>query len=190
MIARSLIEYLIVVLAAWAFNRGHVWAGSVFVLAGLGLPWLDGFERTRPRALALRRPGWGLALPLSLGYLLVAIALKPGPLRPTWEIQQTVIALVEEFFFRGYLQEHVGAARWGTSGWGPLSRKNLLAALLFGLAHLLARPSPAVLLITLSGLGLGWLVERSEGSIWPAVILHAISNTAIAWLAGRFDVMG
>ena len=29
---------------------------------------------------------------------------------------------------------------------------------------------------------LGWLVERSERSIWPAVLLHAVSNMAIEWL--------
>lgn len=196
-LGRALIFYALVVLSARLFNQGHAWMGSVFVLACLGLPWLDGLSDLS-HVLALRRPGWRLALFLSLGYVLafgsiLTITRYRIQLPFDWERDpifllgrqvavQWILALAEEFFFRGYLQEKIGASLWGRQAWGPLTRKNLAAALLFGLAHAISRPSPAALLIAAGGLCLGWLVERSERSIWPAVLLHAASNVAIEWL--------
>jgi membrane protease YdiL (CAAX protease family) len=191
--------FAVVLLAAWLFNRGQPWGGALFVCASLGLPWWDarttGGEQDVMRlrtALSLRTDGWGLAAMLAMGYLLVAswVLMREG-YGPTFlpgfvqidllalSRQVLVIGLLaaaEEFFFRGYLQETVGGRRWGAQGWGILTRKNLFAALLFGLAHLVGQPLVAIPGQVLGGLALGWLVERSRGSIWPAVLLHAVSN--------------
>jgi len=190
--------FFAVLLAAWLYNRGQPWGGALFVWACLGLPWLEarraggqGAMRLRA-ALALHIDGWGLAAMMAVGYLLVALwllrragyslAFLPGyvqiaPLALGRQVLVIVlVAAAEEFFFRGYLQETVGRRRWGTQGWGILTRKNLFAALLFGLAHLVGQPLVAIPGHVLGGLALGWLVERSRSSIWPAVLLHAVSN--------------
>lgn len=196
-LVRAMIFYALVVLSARLFNQGHAWIGSLFILACLGLPWLGRLPGVA-QVLVIRRQGWHLALTLSLGYVLifglVLMAARHRAHAPLdWKkeidfllsqqvVVQWILALAEEFFFRGYLQEKVGAALWDRQRWGPLTRKNLMIALLFGLAHAISRPSLAALLIAAGGMCLGWLVERSGRSIWPAVLLHAVSNMAIAWL--------
>jgi membrane protease YdiL (CAAX protease family) len=177
---RAAALYLLVAASAWRFNHGAPWMGSVFVVSSLGLPW-TGRERGALRAaLAWPRRGWGIALPLAALYLLVGAWRTPwAAVRADRVAVQCILALAEEFFFRAYLQEGVGQTQWGTRGWGPLTGKNLFAAALFGLAHALYHV-PSAPLIACGGLALGWLVERAEGSIWPAVALHAASNIALA----------
>ena len=53
--------------------------------------------------------------------------------------------------------------------------------MLFGIAHFASHLSPTELGKILGGLALGFVVERSKGSIWPAVALHAVSNLMISW---------
>ena len=185
-----------VLASAWLYNRGMGWGASIFVLCCLGLPWLD--ARHWPQhdalrvALAWRRQGWVIALTVTVGYGLAMLLLAArlgygtGVLLDTVRsypdaltqrlVSVTLLALAEEFFFRGYLQETVGASLWGRQRWGLLTRKNLFAALLFGMAHLVGQPPLAIPGLVLSGLALGWLMERSHGSIWPAVLLHAVFN--------------
>lgn len=191
--------FVCVLLAAWLFNRGQSWGGALFVCACLGLPWWDahatGGEQNVMRlrtTLSLRTDGWGLAAMLAMGYLLVAswVLMREGygptflpgfvqidPLVLSRQVLMIgLLAAAEEFFFRGYLQETVGGRRWGAQGWGIITRKNLFAALLFGVAHLVGQPLITIPGHVLGGLVLGWLVERARGSIWPAVLLHAVSN--------------
>ena len=82
-----------------------------------------------------------------------------------------VPAMMEEFFFRGYLFQALrGHFRGGVTV--------LVTALLFGLFHVL---SPSALMperflpSTLLGLVLGWLCYRA-GSVLPGMLLHACYN--------------
>jgi membrane protease YdiL (CAAX protease family) len=185
-----------VLASAWLYNRGVVWGASLFLLCCLGLPWLDGKHWRRQAALraafAWQRQGWGIALAVTVGSILAVLFLAarlgygfgvfldyarsyPGEV-VQWLMLVAMLALAEEFFFRGYLQQTVGASLWGEQRWGMLTRKNLFAALLFGVAHLVGQPPLALPGLVLGGLALGWLVEHSRGSIWPAVLLHAVFN--------------
>lgn len=182
--------------SAWLYNRGVGWGASIFLLCCLGLPWLD--TKHWPRhdalraALGWRRQGWAIALTVTAGFGLAALLLAarmgygtgivldyvriyPGALAQRLALV-ALLALAEEFFFRGYLQQTVGASLCGEQRWGVVTRKNLFAALLFGVAHLVGQPPLAIPGLVLSGLALGWLVERSRGSIWPAVLLHTVFN--------------
>jgi sodium transport system permease protein len=89
-----------------------------------------------------------------------------------------VPAVVEEWFFRGYLFSALRAV--------ASARTTLVAsALLFGLFHLVTTDALAVerfVTSTLLGLVLGWVCWRS-GSVLPGMLLHACHNGAVALLA-------
>jgi len=100
--------------------------------------------------------------PLSLAVATVAIGLLPG--------------IAEELLFRGYIQTRL-CARWGTK------RGILYTSLLFGLIHFdLVQGTYAVIV----GLFLGYMTER-YGSILPAMIAHAINNSASGMLSGHLN---
>jgi membrane protease YdiL (CAAX protease family) len=98
------------------------------------------------------------------------------------------IALAEEFFFRGYLQETAFANLWGERGWRGLSCKNLTAAFLFGLAHFIALDWATGVLTFFGGVLVGWLTEHSARSIGPAVFLHAAHQIAFAWFVPMWNL--
>jgi len=80
--------------------------------------------------------------------------------------------IAEEIFFRGLIQTQL-AARWG-----PLP-SILASATCFGLIHFdVVQGSVAFV----SGLFLGWVVERFEG-IRPSIAAHACNNAAFVLLA-------
>jgi membrane protease YdiL (CAAX protease family) len=82
----------------------------------------------------------------------------------------------EEALFRGVAQVALG-------GWLGEHAGLLLASLLFGLAHAV---TPAyVVIATLMGLYLGWLMQYSGGMIAP-VVTHALYDfVALAYLSAR-----
>lgn len=193
--------YGLVVLTAALFNQAWPGMFGAFIVACMGLPLLSGRRRAIVEMLGLRRQGWAWAGALSAGALLAcvgaALALVAGYLRGLFVhpgLADTMhfltgkaalvlpLALAEEFFFRAYLQEGVFAGAWGGRGWGPLTHKNLATGSLFALAHVLSRQQPAALLLVFGGVLMGWVMERSGRSVWPAVALHAASNMAVAWL--------
>ncbi len=92
--------------------------------------------------------------------------------------QAVLVALHEEYFFRGVLQPSLdrpeGPQRRLLGA--PFGRGALLAAALFALCHLIARPEPAMLLRFFPALWFAWLRART-GSIVPGVIAHALANT-------------
>lgn len=96
---------------------------------------------------------------VTLAILLFAFAVVP--------------ALVEEFFFRGYLFTALATA--------SSNRTAVLAtAALFGLFHIVTGELLVVerfLPTFVFGLALGWARGRS-GSIWPSVVAHAVHNAA------------
>jgi membrane protease YdiL (CAAX protease family) len=84
-----------------------------------------------------------------------------------------VVALREEFFFRGLLLEWI-------SGWTKSNAAALaVTSVLFGLVHLPFPPSPNwrfVLLATVAGLCYGFVYLRTR-SVRAAMVTHALVNT-------------
>ena len=84
-----------------------------------------------------------------------------------------VVALGEEFFFRGLLQQWLGKwLRSPVAGW-------LLASALFGLAHLPFRSFPNWRFAAIAAVA-GLLYGRAyvkAGSIRAAMVTHALVNT-------------
>ncbi len=134
----------------WAIGVQHF---LVFMPAGVVLGLVLGFARFDPRPLE----SWQL-----LG---LAVATFFGML---W-----VVALSEEFFFRGLLQQW--AAEWLGGKWRGL----VIAAVLFGLVHLPFRSFPNwkfSVLAAAAGLFYGHAYMRA-GSIRAAMVTHALVNT-------------
>lgn len=88
--------------------------------------------------------------------------------------------LAEEFLFRGYLMESYSRR------WGPRSGMIVQAGAftLVHLAHYGLNPFNPMLLAVwlpsmfLAAVVLGWIVRRS-GSLWPAIVAHAVFNAAM-----------
>lgn len=97
--------------------------------------------------------------------------------------QLALIALSEEFFFRGFLQTELDA-RW-TRRWRLLGAEVGLAwpvtALLFALGHLATTPHPARLLVFFPGLLMGWLRARTGNLIAP-LVFHGLANVVMELL--------
>jgi len=119
---------------------------------------------------------WGFLLLLSITAL-SALALWAGFIRPELKLPHwwwlfllnnlLLTCLVEEAFFRGYLQQQL------QQKFGPLIAL-VLASSLFGLAHLAGGWSYA-LLATVAGLLYG-LIYLHSGRLWLAVLAHALLN--------------
>ncbi len=191
--------FLLVTGAAWGARWALYPGGEALFFLFLILPLLR-YRGALRRSLAvsgqfLGEVGvWGALLGI-LPPLVVAVAV-------TWEHRMPLMpplgeggifllhaaavhlpgALGEELFFRGYLQEELFARRGGDRcvAFG-LSRKNVVASLLFALGHLLSRGSWMFGWLILPSLFLGRLVERHRGSVVAAALLHALGNGALEW---------
>ncbi|WP_373049181.1 myxosortase MrtX [Vulgatibacter sp.] len=166
--------------AAAQFKRDAIWGLGVslllfppFILAFFGfLELLPHLPRELAQALTpYRGPGAEIAFRLPERFWLHVLD------------QFLVVALPEEFFYRGYLQTRLGHA------WGEGKRKLLgvpvgpafwMTQVLFAVGHLgqlhfwrLAVFFPSILF--------GWLRART-GSIVPGIIVHAISNLVLMTL--------
>ncbi|MEN6532418.1 MAG: CPBP family intramembrane glutamic endopeptidase [Bryobacteraceae bacterium] len=131
---------------------------ACFIPIGLPLALLLGVVKFRPIPLE-----WWKAAPL-------AVATFLGML---W-----VVALSEEFFFRGVLQRHL--SRLLSSELGAI----LIAAALFGLVHLPFRQFPNwkfSLVAAVAGFFYGKAFTRA-GSIRAAMVAHALVNTTMRML--------
>ncbi|MEL7496638.1 MAG: ABC transporter permease subunit/CPBP intramembrane protease [Planctomycetota bacterium] len=113
-------------------------------------------ETTKPQVEMVRRvPWWIIAISFSI-----------------------IPALCEEWFFRGMLLRTLLKS---VKPW----RAILLTAVLFGAFHMISNSVIAIdrlIPTTLVGLVLGYLAYKSD-SIWPGVILHALHNAFVIFLA-------
>lgn len=174
-----------------------------FLLSCLLLPWLDrhiDHDRLR-ETLRPGRSGWILSVILASIYVigpflflygitrwyLHALFLNPGTgtffaliSKGMWSYLP--VAVAEEFFFRGYIQETVFSNRWGDHRVGPFYSRNLMASGLFALTHVITFFSPTKLFIFFGAMIVGRVIIQSRRSIWPGVFLHAFANAANEWL--------
>jgi len=120
-------------------------------------------------ALASRAVGFGSPHAPAPGWDRIALLALGTFFGVLW-----VLALGEEFFFRGLLQQWIG--QWLKSEWLGLA----LASLLFGLAHLWfhAFPNwPIVAMAAVAGVFYG-LAFRQARSIRASMVTHALTVTA------------
>ena len=110
-----------------------------------------------------------------------------GWLIPYIIIQLGLVALPEEWFFRGYLQARIDQQmgtpwRFLGASFGP---GLILAAAAFALLHPILLPGFHRLLVFFPALLFGWLRARS-GNIGGAVLMHAASNLLLEVLTGMY----
>ncbi|MBO4711111.1 CPBP family intramembrane metalloprotease [bacterium] len=86
-----------------------------------------------------------------------------------------VAAIPEEFFFRGYIQEHVFSA-FDKKIMKIVSLKNLFTSLLFGLVHALAFLDITRAATFFPSLLFGLFTEKSRGRIFYSISYHVVSN--------------
>lgn len=94
--------------------------------------------------------------------------------------QFLVVALPEEFFYRGYLQtrlEHAWGKGKGRLLGAPVGKAFWLTQVLFAVGHL-GRLDPWRLSVFFPSILFGWLRART-GSIVPGIIVHALSNLVL-----------
>ncbi|HZS15984.1 MAG TPA: CPBP family intramembrane glutamic endopeptidase [Candidatus Dormibacteraeota bacterium] len=175
-------------------DERFAWAGvaqTVLTLAFVGLAWLVLQPDRRP-AMRLARftpttalicvggsallLGVALALPATwlgrLGLPTVALARDMPWVAPGDVLQ----AAAQELEFRGLLMgalERVTARPWIA---------NLAQATFFGLAHIAVQyqgPAGPFVPVTIAlGFVLGWVTQRT-GSLWPAIVIHAVGDVAV-----------
>ncbi|MCS6913113.1 MAG: CPBP family intramembrane glutamic endopeptidase [Myxococcales bacterium] len=174
-----------------------VLAALLFLYLPAGLLWRRRIEldhyglRLAPlgRSLRLWLAAMAVIFPLfALGYWVFLVKICPalprwlwtcGPvLNPAlrlppdllWTVlgQIFVVALPEEFFFRGYLQGRLEEVL-------PPPAALLLSALLFALGHVLVSFDLATLAVFFPGLIFG-LLRHMTGSVLAGTLLHASSN--------------
>ena len=86
-----------------------------------------------------------------------------------------IAAIPEEFFFRGYLQEHV-FKKYDLKIIKILSVKNILTSLLFGAVHAIAFLDITKATTFFPSLLFGLMTEKSKGRIFYSVLFHIIAN--------------
>ncbi|MSP63966.1 MAG: JDVT-CTERM system CAAX-type protease [Myxococcales bacterium] len=99
--------------------------------------------------------------------------------------QLLVVAVPEEFFFRGFVQGRL-AEVWPARGiLGVPAGPILVAAALFALCHPIVQGNLATLAVFFPGLVFGWLRART-GSLLPCTLFHALCNLYIESLQRSF----
>lgn len=86
-----------------------------------------------------------------------------------------VAAIPEEFFFRGYIQEHVFAG-FDKKILKIISLKNLFTSLIFGIVHALAFLDITRAATFFPSLLFGLFTEKSRGRIFYSISYHVVSN--------------
>ncbi len=119
--------------------------------------------------------GWYVLFRFVLGHEFAAKAPENFWGLATWHLLG--VALPEEVFFRGWLQERLSGLlpkRWTLFGaeFGP---GLFIASALFALGHLISRSNPIHLLVFFPGLLFGLFRERS-GSILVPALAHGGGN--------------
>lgn len=145
------------------------------------------FERDEPVPLTRFRSGPGAEQPPSRdGFAHFALSYRWFALAVV--LQLFLIALPEEFFYRGYLQARL-ASRWGGRGiaLGPLrlTQANVVTSALFAVGHVVIGGDPARLAVFFPSLLFGMLRERTDG-IAAGVVFHACCNLMLQLVAVHY----
>ncbi len=92
-------------------------------------------------------------------------------------VQLIVVALPEEYFFRGYIQSQLNKV-WPPAPdiyRHPIGRSLLATSVLFALGHLLVDGNPLRLAVFFPSLAFGWM-RQATGSVLASILFHACCN--------------
>lgn len=117
-------------------------------------------------------PGWRHGFPLSFSLLASMILIQP---------------VVEELFFRGFLQGHLGRIFHHRYMLYGVSLANLVTTLAFCVAHLVHQPLPWALAVMVPSLAFGFFRDRHQ-HIYSATILHCFYNAAFIYAGAGYSV--
>jgi membrane protease YdiL (CAAX protease family) len=182
------------------------WVVRTAIWAGMAVPIVIAFARSRPRALLHFRPqdllygfAVGIVLRLAQGWLEVAAGGSTGfPSLPligeqvpadiwfTYGLSPVVIApLLEEFFFRGVVLVSVFVVlRSNYRRSTALFAASVVSVALFVIAHTVTITSTWDEIASLALLGAACAaMVATTGRIWGAVITHVVYNLIFAALA-------
>lgn len=113
----------------------------------------------------------GLRLPVGYGWLGMMLL-----------VQLLLVAIPEEFFYRGYLQRRLdeGYGRRTVFRIGPVdvSRSNLVASAVFALGHFVIGWAPIRLMVFFPSLLFGWMRDRT-GGLAASVTCHVACNAMV-----------
>ena len=130
---------------------------------------------------------WGESLPLVSVERLRTLGFSGvlGHVSKLVFVQILLVGLTEEVFYRGYMQSNLNTV-FGKP-WTVLSIKCgpalPVAAVLFGVAHILWWNSIFGLLVIIPGIAFGVLREKAD-SIWAPAIFHGLCNSTMFVLNG------
>ena len=123
----------------------------------------------------------------------LGLPLHPEPPKEqgwiSWLFYQFMyVAVAEEVFFRGYVQNNI--LRLTNAGEGNQSRlwkwlSIVLSAACFAVAHMIIQGRAIFALTFLPGLVLGWLFIRSRSLLAP-ILFHGLANTCYFVMATAF----
>ncbi|MBI2343042.1 MAG: CPBP family intramembrane metalloprotease [Deltaproteobacteria bacterium] len=187
----------------------HAYSSVIFLAVAIYGPWL--LLRWRGRSVDFLEVSPG-AMGRSLwSYLLFSCAIFPAflvaahgwqwlvegrslasslvwwPGTPAVVAQIILVALPEEFFFRGYVQstlDKIFHARWRLFG-ARLGWSWLLTAGLFALAHSMIFYQWWHFAILFPGLAFGYLRARTNG-ILASTLFHASANLVMWWVGSNY----
>ena len=157
-------------------------------------PFFFGFAIWTKLACAVHLLANLAPVPCQPGGLLSHFALRLPPGLLDWHpgknlliAELVVVALPEEFFFRGYLQTRLDEAFSPTRRFlgATIGPSLVVTALLFGLCHVAVQGNAATFAVFFPGLVFGWMRART-GSILPGVMFHALCNLYIETLNRSF----
>jgi membrane protease YdiL (CAAX protease family) len=185
-------------------NSIHSLFSFLFYATAFLAPWLNKKNEHRDRlreTLRITPKGWLAAFVLCILYVLgptvflwavshwylQALFLNPGIdvfLKVLFKgfLAFLPIAVAEEFFFRGYVQETLLMSRYRDRRIGPLYYRNVVTSCIFALIHVISRLSLMEILTFFTAMIFGRLVIESRRSIWPAVGVHAFMNAGKDWV--------
>ncbi len=130
---------------------------------------------------------FGLWLLVSFGFELPLRPVMPqGQSWIHWLFYQFMyIALAEEVFFRGYVQNNILRLTYPVMGNLPVFQQwisILISAAFFAVVHIIAKGQMISALTFLPGLVLGWLFIRT-GSLIAPILFHGLANSCYLIMA-------
>lgn len=137
------------------------------------------FGLRRPARESLGRE-YAAALGIGTGIAAVLGLLTEGSV-PAGSMTFASLALlqpvVEELLFRGWMQGRLASTRYGSRSVAGISNANLVTTIAFVLIHFVNQPPLWALGVIFPSLLFGYFRDRS-GSVWPAIVLHVVFNSA------------
>ena len=138
---------------------------------------------------ALRDPVWWLLVVIAplvwVALILYGSGIAPGrPALPALLYGIALYPLLEEYIFRGLLQDGLRRHEAMRAHFGPISLANVITSALFAASHMISQSPLQAASIFLPSLAFGYVFERYR-HIAPAILLHAFYNAGFLYLFVR-----